>query len=254
MEAGNKQVNIHDELIVDEHVDALSAISHASISEIDFELLEKPGNRTTKLLTTSGDVKPVDGRRRWHEFKFRSSILVTSVTVETVGYLPNAEFEVGWVDETGASRDGSFQLDAEGRLTFLINQLCAGIGFKPPSVFFGNPKIQSVRIEGVARENIPAALEALSNIERHKKKASEVIASSVAAADLRIKKATQADAERAAAQRDTANLKQTAARVRKSVDDLARTKNELIVENSEAVRSSAESKSRLTDLESSNAT
>lgn len=235
---------------VDELKSEIEAFDDASISNIPFELLEKQGNRTTKLVESSGDVAPIDGKRRWHEFRFKSPFLVTQVIVQTTGYTEFSDFDFVWQTETGKERRTTAQPEGD-TLTLSINDICTAVSFRPPTRFFARAQINSVRIEGITRDDVSTALDSLANLEILKQNIIEVADRAVANADRRIQQAVEADNRRAEVEREIGTLKQTAARTKKTVEDLARKKTELIAENGEAARGVEEAQSRHTELQQS---
>lgn len=220
----------------------------ASISELPFELFEKQENRTTKLVATSGSSSPIDGRRRWHDFKFRQPVLVTRVTVEVEGYNEYSDFEFRWTDESGQQKDARGR-PVDGILSFDVNDICRKISFQPPSVFFSKTHILKVRVEGIERDAIPSALNNLSNFAAYRAQILQHVDTAIRNAKLRIQEAQKADAERAATQREIAQLKGQVARSKKGVDDLALKRNELIAQNAAVESSIDDAKTRLDNIQ-----
>ena len=223
--------------------DAISSLEDTPMQEIPFELLDKQ-TRTTRLLSTSGDVQQIEGRNRWYEFKFKEPVLITTMTIETHGYLPTSEFEIDWLDDREKPRSATAKPQGDGLVQIEINRLCYGVAFKPPSMMFVPTKIGVVRVEGLLRGSIDSALETLTHLDEAKAAALAVIQKATARAEQRIENARQADLERGNAQRDVTNLKQQASRLKKSVDDLSLKRNELITANAEAERTLIDSNER----------
>ena len=46
------------------------------LQDLPFELVERATNKTTKLLANSGSTQPIDGRHRWHDYKFREPVFL----------------------------------------------------------------------------------------------------------------------------------------------------------------------------------
>jgi len=168
--------------------------------------------------------------------------------VSTTGYAEHNEFEFVWQTETGKERRTSAR-PSNGTITFVVNDICKFVSFRPPARFFSQTQIQAVRIEGIKREDVSSALDSLSNLDGLKQSIIDVADKVVAKADQKIAEAAQAEVVRQNIAREVATLKQNASRARKNVDDLAHKKNELITENGEATRALDDSNSRFRDVQ-----
>ncbi|MEP6785038.1 MAG: hypothetical protein ABI898_04770 [Sphingomonadales bacterium] len=222
----------------------IDGLQDGSISQLPFDLFEKPGNRTTKLIATSGQDMPIDGRHRWHDFKFRESVLVTRVTVYLTGYSDFSDFDIRWFDELGVETQARGR-PTDGVLVFYINSLCTHISFRPPTVFFSSPKISNVRVEGVERSKVASALDSLSDLDTYKENIIRIADKAVASADAKIELGQKSQQERASIQREIATMKGNQSRLKKNVDDLSLKRNELITHNSAAESALADADARI---------
>jgi hypothetical protein len=225
----------------------IGAYEDGSIKEIPFELLEKKGNRTTKLVATSGEVEPIDGRRRWHDFKFRAPFFITKIEVDVTGYGEFGAFGFKWVTEEGKEREAEAK-PTSGVVKLTVNDICRSVSFRPPSVIFASTKIKSVRIEGIERDDIPSALDSLSDLDSFKGQIIAIVNTSIDRSNKRVAEANAAANTKALLEKEITAQKQSVSRLKKSIDDLSHKKNELIVLNGEASRALAESETRNSDV------
>ena len=212
---------------------SMDEIDGEHIAELPFSLFERPGNKTTQLLASSVQTNSVDGRNRWFEYKFRDPCLVTRVLVKTTGYSDYHEFEFAWRDEVGKEQRAHGHPQT-GAFEFVVNDICTKVAFKPPSTWLSNPKVVSVSVEGVSRENISAALDALSDIQTTKDDMIAVAEKAIARADTKIQESVKLAAERSAAIKDNAVLKTQQTRIKNNISDLTGIRDELIAKNAAA--------------------
>lgn len=204
-----------------------------SIGPIPFSLLDKKNNRTTKLVSTSGDVQPIDGRRRWHDFSFKEPFLVTSVTIETEGYGDGGEFKFAWKSEDGGDHVTEVR-SIDSVITVQVNDICKSIHFRPPTTFFSRTKILSISIEGLKLRDVPAALDSLGDLEAFKTDMLAIVDEAVARQEQILASANTAKVEREQLVKEIATLKQSRGRLNKNIIDLTTAKNELIASNGAA--------------------
>lgn len=98
-------------------------------SEIPFEFYSKPGNKTTKLADTAGNVA-IDGSNRWYEFEFNEPVYLTEIRIESEGYdsWNNFEIEVLHTDRTRHVEKISVE---HGVVLLSLGKLCQSFRFRP---------------------------------------------------------------------------------------------------------------------------
>lgn len=240
-----------DQERVDQIKSSIDLIDDNSIARLPFNLFERKGNRTTKLIITSGESTPIDGKKRWFDFTFREITLVSTLTVELNGYSDFSEFDVRWVDEKGKEHQMS-AYPADNTLTVRVNDLCRSISFRPPTMIFFSTYVNSVIIEGIERGNINKALTTLSDIQSYTDDVIDIVDKAVARADSRIAEGVRLAAERAQIQREITQSKANLARVKKGIDDASLTRSELIAQNSAVENTISQLNSKIRDLTSQN--
>lgn len=218
------------------------------VAELPFSLFEKPNNKTTLLLASSGQNNILDGRSRWYEYKFKDATFVSRVTIQTSGYSGYHEFEFEWRDEAGAERRTLGIPSNKGTLTFNVNDLCKRVAFKPPVAWFARPEIQSISVVGVQREDIRRVLDMLDNLDAHKDTIIEIADGAIARADARIAEAQKLQQERVSIVKDIAVSKSQLSRIKKSIDGLSDKRNELIAQNFAAEESLDSANQRLKSI------
>ncbi|MDD1452416.1 hypothetical protein NHF48_018215 [Sphingomonas sp. H160509] len=175
---------------------------------------DKQSNRTTKLIATCTETKPVEGRHRWFEYRFTEPAIVSAITISATGYSEFHEFDFMWMDANGKEKTGTFRVESS-EYKLVLNAICRKFAFRPPSVYFANPSIDSVTVFGLEPSNISAAIDNLSLIEEYKSDAIRVINRSVESAKAKTLLAEKADLERAATQREINQNKSAIARHKK---------------------------------------
>lgn len=230
-------------------VSAIDEVSVDEITELPFEFFDKSNNRTTKLISNSPDNRPVEGRHRWFDYKLLEPAFVTKVTTRIAGYSDFHEFDFKWTDANGREKNATGKVKGDS-VEVEVNDLCRRFSFRPPAVFFSNPSILSVKILGIEAGNVAPALDRLSHIEAYKAEIIEVAQDSVSKAKVKVAAGERAEAERSAVQREMSQHKSSIARLKKSIDDLSRQKNELIAQNAAADDSLKMSQSRLNGIDS----
>ncbi len=233
---------------VEDLVESIQSVPADHITEIPFGFFDKQSNRTTKLVASSGQTQPVDGRHRWFDYKFTEPVLISSIEIDTTGYNSFHEFESKLTNANG-QESSFFKNLSDDKWLVVVNDICRRFSFRPPSVFFSSPSILQILVQGLEKGNISAALDNLSDIEGYKDNIIKIANDRVAAADRRILAAKSADAERANTLRELTQIKSNVSRNKKTVDDLAHKKNVLITENSAAEDSLKLSRSQLSKVD-----
>ncbi len=56
------------------------------IGQLPFEYINKPSNRTTRLVANATDQSPLDGQNRWYEFSFKEAVFIQSIVINHRNY------------------------------------------------------------------------------------------------------------------------------------------------------------------------
>lgn len=195
-------------------------------TEFPFSLFEKAGNKTTKLLATSGEAKPVDSRHRWFEYEFKTPVFVSFIRVwsEKLAAYHTIEFKI--VDADGKERKLS-ATPKEGQTTVQISEFAKSIAFRPPSVFFSRPKINRVHLWGFRKNDVRAFLDSVSNIQKIKSDAIAEIQEERGALEERAAIISGKERELANVEDDIAEKSSQRTEIASDVDELVREKSSL---------------------------
>lgn len=147
--------NSHD-LIADKAISEISA-SELGVPQIPYHLVEKHQNKTTKLLSNSGDDIAIQAKNRWHDYEFAMPLFIGFVDIVGTELSVSDEYVFKVKLEGGAKRE--FHGKPNGNAIRVdINEFCKSISFKPPSVFWSlfmrNPELQKVSIYGFYKESL----------------------------------------------------------------------------------------------------
>lgn len=210
--------------------EAIELVEQSAITQLPFELFERRGNRTTKLIITSGEATPTGGKRRWFEFSLNELTLITSLTVELSGYSGFSEFDVRWIDEKGVQHEVSSYPEGD-RIQVDINDICKSVSFRPPTVLFFSTYINRVIIEGIERSNFAKALQSLSKMESYREDVLEIVDKAVDKANTAIADSNRLAIERASIGREISQSKSSLARAKRAVEEASLKRAELIAQN-----------------------
>lgn len=159
--------------IADKAIEAIRS-SELGVPPIPYYLVEKHHNKTTKLLSNSGENVSIQAKNRWHDYDFSSPLFIGFIDIagtelsNSDEYIFKAKLEGGGKREFQAKpRDGALRVD--------INEFCNSISFKPPSVFWSifarNPEIQKVSIYGFFKDDLGEFLYKIARTTRIKEQA-----------------------------------------------------------------------------------
>jgi hypothetical protein len=213
----------------DELSDTIKSAPKPEPKQIPFTLLERPQNRTTKLLANSGDDRPVQGQNRAYVYSFREPVFISFIEINTTGYRDYDRFEVEIVTDnksrkllSGNPKDDQLQLN--------IDEFCKEISFKPPSAWarLTSPNIQNVRIIGFQKSDVGRFISYAHALDELKDQALDDIKAKKEATALDIKKRQDAaDARVAAAEQKEAELAQVNSEITQANDRLASLRSEI---------------------------
>lgn len=148
----------------------LSNIEVAAQPVLPFDLIERPENKTVKLVANSGHEIEIKAKNQWYRYRFEEPVFITMVTVNTRDFFDSSEFEFGWSDVSGdfyTQRVGN----ENNRFFIYINDLINEIKFRPPKTIWAKPYITSVKVNGIAKQSISSFLSKVSSIENYKDQA-----------------------------------------------------------------------------------
>jgi hypothetical protein len=228
--------------------DEIEQFDDSSIVEMPFELLEKPGNKTTQLAAPQDVALPVEGRNRRYNFRFKDLFFVTRVSIFTDGYANYHSFKFAWSDESGKKHELEGN-PAGDVFSFEISSMCGSVSFQPPPAFFSSPSINKVRIEGIPRNELANALNHLSELESYRTEILTIVDKAMDKARFRLDETAKTIAERASAQREITQHKAHISRLKKSVEDVSLQRSELIAQNAAADARLLDVRSRLSTAE-----
>lgn len=180
--------NSHD-IVADEAISEIKA-SDLGVPQIPYHLVEKHQNKTTKLLSNSGDSSAIQAKNRWHDYEFSTPLFIGFLDIVGTDLSASDEYVFKVKLEGGAKREFHGKPNGD-TIRVDINEFCKSISFKPPSVFWSlflrNPELQKVYIYGFYKENLGEFLykisrttsiknAAISEIESVRKSTNDAIA------------------------------------------------------------------------------
>ena len=214
------------------------------LQDLPFELVERATNKTTKLLANSGSTQPIDGRHRWHDYKFREPVFLTELQILTSNYSGFAEFEILWRSQDGEKHTAKLRI-AGDRVSAAISDLCTEISFRPPQTYFTSPSINVVRLVGVKKEDFGEILKIAGDMASSKSEAISTIDTAVLDAERKIQAGQKSIEERASVQREITQAKGSLSRLKKNIEDINQKRVELIAEQTTASSALEEALTRL---------
>ena len=118
------------------------------IGQLPFRLVEKPSNKTTRLLANSGKGKAIDGQHRWFSFSFKKPFFISRVVIHETNYPEYNSFQIEVTLEDGKTVKKSTS-PKSGKVILDVNDFCNSIRFRPPKAYWSLGKtIDSVEVFG----------------------------------------------------------------------------------------------------------
>lgn len=185
-------------------------------SQIPFSLVERHSNKTTNLIATSPNNRPVEGQRRWFSFKFNQSYFISSIRIEQSNYSDGADFDFEAVSWDKKKIEGSRRVD-DGTVDIWIDDFCDSFEFRPPRSWFDGKTINRVLIFGFGRNETGKFIEFAHAIDNVKVSAISEIEAAQSDYISTIERAEKAEANRADAVKEINTLKSQADRQRSSI-------------------------------------
>lgn len=206
----------------------IESVSTPVVNQVPFSLVEKHANKTTKLLANSDRTEPVEGQRRWYQYEFKVPIFITKVRVSHNNYQNYHQFQIKAKTVKGTEIEEKSKPDGNVT-TFVINELCTSISFRPPKTYFSNRAITSVEIYGFQDHEIEKFFQFANSIESIKADALSDIADKEARYQETIDRAEKAETEISNARKELSELKSQADRQRSSIKRLESQRDDLTV-------------------------
>ena len=139
-------------------------------SDLPFELLLRPNNKTTKLVANSGHNAQVKSQHRWFEFEFSEFVFLNRIEISAVGFSNYDDFEIRYrtVDGTETTLKKSVGTNVVSQT---VNAAIAAISFRPPTAWFSDKFIASVRLVGIAQADVESFLSTIERIDSYRQTA-----------------------------------------------------------------------------------
>lgn len=127
------------------------------VPPIPFHFVDKHNNKTTKLLSNSGEDVSIQAKNRWHEYDFVQPLFIAFIDISGLAIEDSDEYEFRVTLEDGKKRKFS-KRPSSGKFRIDINEFCTSVAFKPPSIFWSiwrrTPEIHKVSIWGFHKKNL----------------------------------------------------------------------------------------------------
>jgi hypothetical protein len=139
-------------------------------SELPFELLLRPTNKTTKLVANSGHNAQVKTQHRWYDFEFSEFVFLNRIEVFASGFSSYHDFEIKYVtvDQKEVIVKKSV---AENVVVQPVNNAIRSISFKPPTSWMVERLIASVKLIGLTQSDAENFLSTVERIDAYKQTA-----------------------------------------------------------------------------------
>lgn len=206
----------------------IESISTPIVNQVPFSLVEKHANKTTKLLANSNRTAPVEGQRRWYQYEFKVPFFITKVKISHNNYQNYHQFQMKAKTVKGTEIEEKSKPDGNVT-TFIINEICNSISFRPPKTYFSNRAITSVEIYGFQSYEIEKFFQFANSIESIKVDALADINDKQAKYQAIIERAAKAETEVSNARKELSELKSQADRQRSSIKRLESQRDDLTV-------------------------
>lgn len=214
-------------------IETLSEEDFPQPAEIPFELVLRPNNKTSRLLTNSGQIKQIDGHNRWYDFEFSEGVFLTDIEIFIAEYASHHQFSIRYRDSSDAEVSIEKRV-GQGTVKHSVNSFIKSISFKPPKAWLYDTKINSVKLLGLTQADIPDFLSTIERIE-----------------DYRAEAVTTAESAVANAQKENARYVELQAQLVSLNNESDKTRSEISARKSEVTKLSAKIESLKTDLSNS---
>lgn len=139
-------------------------------SELPFELLLRPTNKTTKLVANSGHNAQVKSQHRWHDFEFSEFVFLNRIEISASDFSSYHDFEIKYI--TIDKKEILFKRSvAENIVLQSVNNAIRSISFKPPTSWMTERFIISVKLIGLTQSDIENFLSTVERIDAYQQTA-----------------------------------------------------------------------------------
>jgi hypothetical protein len=191
-----------------------------TITQIPFSIVDRPANKTTRLLANATGSAPIEGQNRWHSFEFNNSIFVYRIVINETNYPEFSKFEIEVTNDDGEVLKSNVP-PSGSKVQLIVNCFCKSVRFRPPKSYsFQSKTIDSVEIFGFEKSNVGRFLQFARDIDALKDNAIAQIEKRESAYQLKIEEAEKAEARANEAKKETSALKSQADRQRTMIRQL----------------------------------
>jgi len=188
-----------------------------TISQIPFSFIDRPTNKTTKLLANATGTMPIEGQNRWHSFDFKNPVFVYRVIVNETNYPEYNKFEIEITDDEGNVFTSNVA-PSGSKVHLTVNRFCTHVRFKPPKAYtFTKKTIDSVEIFGFDKSNVGKFIQFARDVDALRDDAIAQIDRRETTYRSKIEEAGKAEARATEAQKDLASLKGQADRQKSAI-------------------------------------
>ncbi len=154
-------------------IDSLAAEGVILPGELPFDLLQRPGNKTTRLVAVSGASEPVKSQHRWYDYEFKKYAFVIRIEIEVSGFSDQSEFEVKYKNVFGSEVNLKSNVRS-GKAVFIVNDIVTLFSFRPPRFIIFDKYIINIRLIGIVEADVDLFLSSIEKVDAYKEQALEV--------------------------------------------------------------------------------
>ena len=214
--------------------------------QMPFYLIQRQGNKTTKLLATSNQSKAIEGQHRWYTYDLDSPFFVTNIIVTHNNYTDYLTFNARIVSYNDQVVEFEAKPD-ENKVIFKVNSLAKSFAFLPPRSIFSNKSINLVEVFGFQETDVSEYFGYLTAINSVKQKSLASIEAKEVGYNAVIAKAAASAQELSANQANIAELKSQSDRLKSGIRRLESQRDDLTAQNSSQSAALKDAQIQLTD-------
>ncbi|WAC23528.1 hypothetical protein [Blastomonas sp. SL216] len=148
-------------------LESLAGEAVALPNDLPFDLLLRPGNKTTRLVANSGVGDPIKSQSRWYDFEFSSFVFLNRLEISVKEFPNSSEFEIKFITVDGKEIFiKSTVLD--GLVVRSINFAIKSVSFKPPSSWLVDRWLNSIRLIGFTNSDVDNFIGAVERIDSYR--------------------------------------------------------------------------------------
>lgn len=188
-----------------------------AVGLLPFALIDKPSNKTSKLLANASGTAPADGQHRWYSFDFKKPVFIYRVVINETNYADYHKFQIEVTDDEGQVFTSPVP-PANSKVVLTVNRFCKRIRFKPPKAYsFGSKSINSVEIFGFDKVSAGKFIQFARDIDAIKDEAIALIEKQESSYRQKIEESEKAEIRAAEARKELEALKGQADRQKASI-------------------------------------